>query len=389
MSDATARNIVLLGAGFAGLALATELNEVAASGKATVTLVERKTHFNMGFSLQWALTGRRQPSEGLRPYTSLLADHVRFVNDEIVAIDTDARVVHTRTRDLPYDDLVIGTGCEMDPERIPGLAEGSYNLCAISDVMQLKQRLAEVESGAVVIAVSAVPFKCPPAPYEYALLIDEMLRDRGVREDVRVILTTPEPHPMPAAGPKIGAVVAEWMADNGVELHTQHRIVSVDAATRRITYESGLELDYAVFCAMWPHQAPKVVREAGLTNEMGFVPVKFGTFETSTPNVYAVGDVAAARLPSDKPHPKSGMFAEAQATVVGRNLAARITGADEEGYPGKGACFFEMGGDMATAVSADLLPLDGPKMTMQPPSREGLKLKAEFESERFARWFGG
>ncbi len=389
MSDRDARNIVLLGAGFAGLALATELNDVAASGRARVTLVDRKTHFNMGFSLQWALMGRRQPIDGMRPYTSLLADHVRFVNDEIVRIDTETRTVHTRTQDLPYDDLVIGTGCEMDPQRIPGLAEASYNLCAIDDVMQLKQRLEEVESGAVVIAVSATPFKCPPAPYEYALLMDELLRTRGVRDDVPLILTTPEPHPMPTAGPKIGAVVAEWMADNGVELHTQHRIASVDPAARRITYENGFELDYAVFSAVWPHRAPTVVREAGLTNEMGFVPVEFGTFETTTPNVYAVGDVAATRLPSDKPHPKSGMFAEAQATVVGRNLAARITSAALEEYPGKGACFFEMGGDMATAVSADLLPLEGPRMTMQPPSEEGLELKAEFERERFARWFGG
>ena len=194
---------------------------------------------------------------------------------------------------------------------------------------------------------------------------------------------------MPTAGPRIGATVAGWMEANGVELHVQHRITSVDPVSRRITYESGFELDYAVFGAMWPHQAPKVIRDAGLTNDMGFVPVEFGTFRTNTPDVYAVGDVAAVRLPSDKPHPKSGMFAEAQATVVGRNLAARITGDAKETYPGKGACFFEMGGDMATAVEADLLPLEGPRMTMQPPSKEGLELKAAFETDRFERWFGG
>ena len=389
MFDGRAPNIVILGAGFGGLALASELNEVASRGDAVVTLVDRKTHFNMGFSLQWVLMGRRRPEEGMRPYASMLAEHVRFLNDEIVAIDTDAGAVHTRTRDLPYDDLVIATGCEMDPQRIPGLAEGSYNLCAIDHVLQLKQALAGVDSGAVVIAVSATPFKCPPAPYEYALLVDEILRERGVRDRLRLILTTPEPHPMPTAGPRIGAIVADWMAENGVELLVQHRIASLDPVARRVAYENGLDLEYAVLAATWPHRAPEVVREAGLTNEMGFVPVQFGTFETATPNVYAVGDVAAMRLPSDKPHPKSGMFAEAQAMTVGRNLAARITGSPQVAYPGKGACFFEMGGDMATAVEADLMPLDGPNMTMQPPSAEGLELKAEFESERFGRWFGG
>ena len=44
---------------------------------------------------------------------------------------------------------------------------------------------------------------------------------------------------------------------------------------------------------------------------------------------------------------------------------------------------------MATAVEADLLPVAGPQMTVQAPSADGLRLKAEFEAERFARWFGG
>ena len=44
---------------------------------------------------------------------------------------------------------------------------------------------------------------------------------------------------------------------------------------------------------------------------------------------------------------------------------------------------------LATAVEADLLPVAGPQMTVQAPSADGLRLKAEFEAERFARWFGG
>ena len=142
-----ARNIVLLGAGFGGLALAEQLNDVAVSGKAAVTLVDRKRHFNMGFSLQWVLMGRREAEEGMRSYASMLADGVRFVHDEIVAVDTEAKTVHTRTRRLPYDDLVIATGAAMDPGRIPGLGEASYNLCSVDHVVQLKQALSESSRG--------------------------------------------------------------------------------------------------------------------------------------------------------------------------------------------------------------------------------------------------
>jgi sulfide:quinone oxidoreductase len=383
------KHVVVLGAGFGGLTVATELDSMAGAGKIDVALVDRNTHFSMGFSMQWAMVGRRRPEDGQRPYTSFKARHAKFVHDEIVAIDTTSRTVRTRSRRLDYDYLVIALGAELAPELIPGLAEGAYNLCDLGSVMQLRAAVEGIDRGTLVVAVSSTPFKCPPAPYEYALLIDDMLRGRGVRDRVRIVVTTPEPQPMPVAGKAVGDAVKAMLADRGIEFLPGHKPKTIDALKRTATYENGTELTYDVLGAMPPHRAPRVVRDAGLADASGFVPVEIGSFKASAPDVYAVGDVASIRLPNGNPHPKAGVFAEAQAAVVAGNIVAELTGGQRANYAGIGACYVDVGRGQAAPAEADLLVASGPRVALRPPSAEGLEEKRRFERDRLSKWFGG
>ena len=381
--------IVILGAGFAGLTLATELDSLAAQGKADVTLVDRAPQFSMGLNLQWVFAGRRSPQEGERMYASLRPRHVRFLHDEAVAIDTAKGVVRTRSTSLPYDRLVLALGAELAPDPVPGLADGAYDLFDLDSVLQFRDAVQRVDGGTLLIAIAAMPFKCPPAPYEYAFLVDDALRARGVREKVRLVLTTPEPQPMPVAGKAVGDAVKAMLAERGIEYLTGHKPKAVDAAHRRVAYENGAELEYALLGAVPPHRAPKVVRDAGLADASGFVPVELGTFRAQAPNVYAVGDVAAIKLPGGSPHPKAGVFAESQALAVARRLAAEALGGEHEKYPGQGTCYVEVGRNEAAPAEIRLLEEGGPTARIDPPSVKGLELKRQFERERFDRWFGG
>jgi sulfide:quinone oxidoreductase len=380
-------HVVILGAGFGGLAIASELDSLAEVGKARVTLVDKSPHFSMGFSLQWTLAGRRNPEEGQRAYAARRMQHVKFVHDEIFLIDTARRTVQTRSQNLAYDHLVVALGAALVPEIIPGLAEGAYNLCELRSVLQLKAALESIEKGTVVIAIASLPFKCPPAPYEYALLIDEVLRQRGVRERIRLLLTTPEPQPMPMAGKAVGDTIRSMLAERQIEYLPDHKPQSVDFAGRQIVYENGVKIAYDVMGAMMPHRAPKVLKD--LVDASGFIPVEFGTFKTAVPDVYAVGDVASIKLPGGKPHPKAGSFAESQARAVAGNLTALLEGKEPTTpYAGLGTCFVETGRNMAAPAEADLLRSEGPGITLNPPSAAGLERKRQFERERFARWFG-
>jgi sulfide:quinone oxidoreductase len=382
------RSVVILGAGFGGLTLAAELDPLAKAGKARVTLVDKSPHFSMGFSLQWAMAGRRSPEEGQRAYAARLMQHVKFVHDEILLIDTTRRMVKTRSLTLAYDDLIVALGAELVPEIIPGLAEGGYSLCDLRSVLQLKAALESIEKGTVMVAISSLPFKCPPAPYEYALLMDEVLRRRGVRNEIHILLTTPEPQPMPVAGKGVGDAVKSLLAEHKIEFLPGHKPVSVDFAGREIEYENGSKIAYDVLGAMAPHRAPRILKE--LVDASGFVPADLGTFKTAVPNVYAVGDAASIKLPDGKPHPKAGSFAESQAKALAGNLIALVEGKEPATrYAGQGTCFVETGQNMAAPAAANLLGPEGPRITLNPPSEGGLEGKRQFERERFAKWFGG
>jgi sulfide:quinone oxidoreductase len=119
------QKIVILGGGFGGLTLAAALKPLAKSGKADVILIERSPEFRMGLSMQWVLAGRRKAEEGLRPYTSLRSKRVTFLQEEVVAIQTAEQAVHTKSRRVAYDYLVIALGAELAPELVPGLSQAA------------------------------------------------------------------------------------------------------------------------------------------------------------------------------------------------------------------------------------------------------------------------
>ncbi len=381
------KRIVILGGGFGGLSLATQLETLVKTGRAEVTLIERTPEFRMGFSMQWVLAGRRKPDEGCRAYSSLRFKRVQFIQDEAVTIQTGERIVHTKSRRIEYDCLIIALGAELAQDLVPGLSEAAYNLYDFDAVLQFKPALQGLHFGTVLIAVAALPFKCPPAPYEYALLIDDLLRKKKMRNAVRVALSTPEPQPMPVAGLLIGETVKKMLSERDIQYFPLHKPKLVEFPNRKVIYENGAQLNFDLLAAVPPHRAPKVVREAGLTDDSGFIPTELGGFKTSVPNVFAIGDAAALRLPNGNPHPKAGVFAEAQAFALASQITAEITGQPVSPYSGKGACFVDVGGGQAAAAEAELLHPDGPRFVLKPPSRAGLSAKKRFEAERLRKWF--
>ena len=156
-----------------------------------------------------------------------------------------------------------------------------------------------------------------------------------------------------------------------------------------VSYEGSPEIPYDVFAAMSPHRAPKVVRDAGLADASGFVPVDLHTMRTAVNGVYAVGDVASLKLPTGQPHPKAGVFAEQHGIAAARAIAAELVGGEAPSYTGDGFCYVDTGKEEAAPAEMHLLAEGGPRAILHAPSAAGLAGKREFERERLMRWFGG
>ena len=347
------KTVLILGGGVGGLTAASELRRLLPS-EHRVILVEKNPQHFFAPSFLWLMTGDRQPEQITRDMRRLVRPGVDVVLSEAQAIDLANHTVQTSVQTLNYDYLIIALGAELAPEAIPGLAESAHTFYTFEGATKLRDTLRNFEGGKVAVTVGALPYKCPGAPHEGAMLLMDYFRKCGLGDKTEVHLFTPEPQPMPVAGPALGEAVKQMLADKGIVFQPLHKLTQVDPVAQQLVFDGNEPFQYDLLVAIPPHRGPRIAREAGLTNEAGWIPVDRATLRTQHDNVYALGDVTAISIPGRwKPDvplmlPKAGVFAHAQAESVARRITAEITGAGERGeFPGIGYCMLEAGESQA------------------------------------------
>lgn len=349
----TGKTVLILGAGIGGLVAANELRCLLPN-EHRIVLVEKNSRHAFAPSFLWLMTGDRQPGQITRDVRQLVRPGVELILAEAQAIDLSNRRLQTSVEMLNYDYLILALGAELTPGAIPGLAESAQTYYTFDGAVKLRDTLQNFAGGKVAVVVSSLPYKCPGAPHEGAMLIANTLRQRGLSDTTEVHLFTPEPQPMPVAGPALGDAVKQMLSDRGVTFHPLHKLTQVDSTAHDLAFDGQGSFRYDLLVAIPPHRGPRIAQEAGLTNEAGWIPVDRSTLQTKHENVYAIGDVTAISIPgrwkADVPLmlPKAGVFAHAQAEVVARRITAEIAGTGgRDNFPGIGYCMLEAGESLA------------------------------------------
>jgi len=363
------KTVLVLGGGVGGIVAATRLRRRLPSAH-RVVLVEKETHHVFAPSLLWLMIGERDAAEISRPLAALRKRGIELVQGAIERIDPAGRRVRVNGADLTGDYMIVALGADLAPEVVPGLAEAGHNFYTLAGAASLWAALPKLSKGRVVVLVASMPFKCPAAPNEAAMLLEYDCRRRGVRQDVQVDLYTPEPGPMPVAGPAVSAALRQMVEAKGIGYHPGHSVASVDPARHRLAFANGAAADFDLLAYVPPHRAPQVVRDAGMCGESGWIPIDRVTLETKFPGVYAIGDVTGIMLTSiGKPLPKAGVLAHNEAEVVAHNIAAAITGRGAtRQFGGEGECFVETGDGKAGFGSGNFYADPTPQINLRPPS---------------------
>jgi len=379
------KNILVLGGGFGGLAAAHALRK-GLSEDHRVTLVDMNPSFAMGLTKLWILNDSRDEANMVGNRTALNKHGINFLEGEVTAINAVGGEVRVGRQPLRFDYLIIAMGADYSPAATPGFGKHASNLYTESGCAQIRDVLRSLQRGTVNIVVCGLPFKCPPAPYEASMIIDDILRKNGARSNVNLHLITPEPHPLTILGPEAGKLVTDLLREREIEYNPSQKVVEIQ---RNAVVTEGGKFEHDFVFAVPVHVAPRVLKEAGLTDESGWIPVNPATMATNAPNVYAVGDNAGTKIPKGLLLPRAGVLAEAQGKIVAQNLIKEIEGkGDAANFTGEGVCFMEVGDGKAAPVRSNFYAQPQPKWEFTPPSAQGFREKQQFLSERMKAWFG-
>ncbi len=335
--------LVIVGASFAGISLARAVKELVP--RTEIILLEREPFFLFAPTQLRYLFGLAPFHEVAREYRVLTSQGLPVVRSVIVAIDRGRRRVVTTEGAVEYDYLALTSGIRLAPEEVPGLAEQpGVNLCPYdraSSLVDLRRRIAGFRGGQVLISTPTGPYKCQPAPYEYALLWAAHIKRQRLR--ARVTLVDPRSRPTPPA-------IAEGLMramDAYAEVLTYEpftQVRSVDLQGRTAETEAG-QLSYDVLSVIPPNRTMPFITHAGLGTP--FVEVDPRTFRSSRDErIYAVGDNA------DTPYAKTGYTAMTSARIAAGSIARDLGARTPETALPANLCYPMVAPDLALLVEA-------------------------------------
>ena len=173
---------MVIGGGFGGVAAAITARSLL-DLQHEVTLLDRNRRTYLCGSFPLLIVREREAAKVSRSLGALTNRGVRYVQAEVDSIDVASKTVATSAGVMGYDHLVVASGAAYDWEAVPG-AVNAYSFYDVASARRLRRKLSAFRRGRIVVAVSSLPYKCPPAPFEVAMIPDWAYKRRGVRRDI-------------------------------------------------------------------------------------------------------------------------------------------------------------------------------------------------------------
>ncbi len=384
------KRVVVLGGGSGGAVAAKRLGRWSKEGELEVVLIDRNRWHEYRPSYLWVMTGKREPDDVRRELSILEGRYgTRVVQAEVTAIDPNARRVETDSAGgFDYDYLIVSLGAEIG--RSPELA-GLEAPWELDDALAARGRLADFEGGRVVVGVESWPYRCPPAPFEAAMMLRYLAEQRGVSEKTEISVFHTWEKPMETFGPLMVDGFGRFLDQRQVSFEGGFQLAGHDSGNRVLRGEDGRELPYDLALVVPEHRAPAVIRDSGMVAEGGYMDVDLPSMVSPEfDNVWGIGDVVAPTIGLGM----AGVFAHFQAEHVATQIIDKVRGTFVgELYNMVGICVMDTGYEGA-AVWCDFSDklygrTDVPDCRMLGGMRSFRAVKSGFEAYWFANLFGG
>lgn len=355
------KQIVILGGGTAGSIVANRLHRELPADEYQLTLVDRDNHHHYQPGYLFVPFGMYKPRTVVKKRSRFLPRGVRFILDSIEKIDPQQKTVTLSKETIPYDYLIIATGCAIRPDQVPGMSDervwrkSVFDFYTLSGSGRLHHALRKFERGHLVVHISEMPIKCPVAPLEFTLLADWYLFMRRRRLDVDITFVTPLDGAF--TKPVAKAELGDLLRKRDIEIETDFNVERIDPKKKLLIGYDGREIPFDLLVTVPPIMGQRYVADSGMGDESNFIPVDKHTLQSvEYPDIFVLGD--AANLPTSK----AGAVIHFQSESFIPNFLNYLKGLPmEESFDGHANCFIESGFHKALLLdfNYDIQPVTG------------------------------
>lgn len=307
--------VVILGAGYAGAAVAGRLARRLHADEVDVTLVNAEPDFVERVRLHQVASGQELRHRPLRDMLAGTGVTLRVAR--VTAVDVDGKTIALTGADgadeLGYDTLVYALGSSLDDHGVPGVAEHAHEVASRPGALRLRERLGQLAPGGRVVVVGG-GLTGIEAASEIAESHEDLEVAIAVRGGLGDWLSPAGQRHLRSAFGRLGITVHE------------HTDVEQVGATGVLTGDDGaLPADVTVWTAGFA--VHPIAAATGLeVSARGQIVVDGTMRSVSHPDVYAVGDAALADGPLGTPLRMSCASGVPMAWQAADSIAARLTG---------------------------------------------------------------
>ncbi|WP_406329241.1 NAD(P)/FAD-dependent oxidoreductase [Streptomyces sp. NBC_00203] len=308
----TARRVVVVGAGMAGVQTAVALREQGFKGSVTLIGAEPHQPYDRPPLSKAVLLGKAEGSAFDVDFEALDID--LQLGREALGVRPREHELDTATGPEPYDVLVIATGAE--PIQLPGAegVPGVHLLRTLDDAERLRPVLAQ-QHDIVVVGAGWIGAEFATAA-----------REAGCAVTVVEAADRPLAGALPA---EVAAPMASWYADSGASLRTHARVERIEPGAVVLDDGSRVPAD-AVVVGIGARPATAWLAGSGIALGAHHEIVADDHLRTSVPDVYAVGDCAS--FPSGRYEDRLLVHHWDNALQGPRTVAANIIGEAPAAY---------------------------------------------------------
>lgn len=347
--------VIVIGGGFAGAMTARCLVQRGVDA----TLIEPNATYTACPLSNAVIGGFRAINQQQFSYNGVAASGVTVILQEAQGIDPVAKIVTLADRQrLSYDRLVMAPGIDFRYSALPGYSPEAAEIMphawkAGTQTSLLCQQLeAMPDGGRVIMAIPAVPYRCPPGPYERAGLIAHYLKTHKPKSKL-VLLDAKDNFSkqklFQSAWERFYPGMIEW-----VPLSKGGKVIEVDPSTKTLITEFGRERA-DVANVIPPQRAAAITERAGVADRTLWCPVNPETFEsTLVPHIHVIGDAANMGA-----MPKSAFSAHLQAESCAMQVALLLKGQHPQRVKLANTCYSLVTPDYAFSIAGVYQPRDG------------------------------